>query len=351
MSGIIGHTTYAILALKAAAARKLPVTTVIERHFSDYLAGSYLGCDVQTVPAAICVDTGKRVGYGSSPIDKSPITGGAVRPFTIKVDDREFTPRQIHETFYGRSHLVLGWKKGDDALKIPLSKMLDYLADVAGDAIELYGPGERSIAYVLGWLTHVMGDGLIKSVIDGVNLNLLDGKYTAKNRPIQDLVSFNEIGIKELGLNWAALLDDLATTSVAPIQLHYMRCTERRGRLGAHFAEGWNPENKPILQVVLVENRRFQRVRNFDLVRQLTVTKSKSGELVCDPELSETTGGLTYTEMLEVARESNFRHALWQMGEIIAEFFEKVISRQERLQDLPVSNSPSWEELSERWLK
>ena len=351
MSGIIGHSTYAILAMKAAAARELPIANVIQRHLSDYLAGAYLGCDIQTVPAAVCVDTGKRVGYGVSPIEKSPITGGEVRPFTIKAGDREFTPREIHDTFYGRTHLILGWKAGDEARKVPQPKLLDYLADVAGDAIELYGPGERQLAYVMGWLTHVTGDGLIKSVIDGVNLNLLDGKYTAKNRPIQDLVSFNEIGIKELGLNWAALLDDLATTPVAPVQLHYMKCGRRRGRLGAHFDEGWDPEYEPLLRVLLVENRSYQRIRNPVLIRQLSLKKSPSGELVCDPELSRVTGGLSYTEMIEAARESNFRHALWQMGEIIAEFFEKLTDRQERLQNLPIStNDPGWKELTRRWL-
>ena len=333
--------------MKAAQARKLPVANVIQRHFSSYLAGAYLGCDVQTMPAAICEDTGEGVGHGPSPINKSPLTGGNVRPFKLKVGDKEIPPREIHNTYYGRAHVILGWKKEDENLKIPLSKMLDYVADVAGDAIEIFGPGERPLAYVMGWFTHVAGDGLIKSVIDGINLQLLNGKYTAQNRPIQDLVSFNEIGIGELGLNWATLLDDLASTPVEAVQLHYMRCSKRQGKLGAHFTEGWVPERAPLVRAVLAENRRYQRVRNPRLIKQLTLTS----DLNCDPELSKITGGMTYREMREAADAANFRHALWQMGEIIADFFEKVTEREERLQNLPMSNSPGWEELTKRWLK
>ena len=76
MSGIIGHVMYAVLGAKAAAARRLPVAPIIQRHWASYLAGAYLGADIQTMPEAICVDTGKEVGYGTVPLEKSPLTGG-----------------------------------------------------------------------------------------------------------------------------------------------------------------------------------------------------------------------------------------------------------------------------------
>lgn len=351
MSGIIGHSTYAVLAMKSAEARKLPITPVIKRHFSSYLAGAYLGCDIQTMPAAICLDTGENVGYGSSPLEESPITGGPVLAFKLKAGNRDWTPKFVNETFYGRAHLILGWRKQQEELKIPLSKLFDYLADVVGDAIEIYGPGERPLAYVLGWMTHVAGDGLIKSVIDGINLHLLDGKYTIKNRPIQDLISFNEIGRKELGLNWPALLDDLATVPVEPVQLHYMRCAEVQGRLGAHFPGGWAPHYAELMKMVMTENRRYQRIRNSRLIQQLSLKESSNGTLECAPELSKATGGMTYQEMIEAAEKADFRQALWQMGEIIADYFERVIDRQDLLQDLPASDGPTWQELTNRWMK
>ena len=60
MSGIIGHSMYAVLGAQATAQRGSPVPPIIARHFTSYLAGAYLGSDIQTMPEAICVDTGLR---------------------------------------------------------------------------------------------------------------------------------------------------------------------------------------------------------------------------------------------------------------------------------------------------
>ena len=342
MSGIVGHVTYALLAASELSGRESPLAPVVFRHLPVYLAGSYLGCDIQTLPAAICEDTGRRVGYGSSPIEKSPLTGGKVRPWRLEYRGREISPREIHEIFYGRSHLILGWTNAGEGDRIPLSSLVDYGASVAGDAVELFGPGDEALAYVLGWLTHVMGDGLIKSVINGINLNLLGGTYTAQNRPVQDLVSFNEVGIGEWGLDWSVLLDQLANTPVELVQVHYMRCGVKGGRLGAHFENGWNPGLAPLLERVLEENRSYQRVRNVELVAQLTVTDGN-----CDPELCRSSGGLSYAEMKKAAEAAGFREALTQMGILIADFFERIVEEQERLQDLPKASGSEWEE----WLE
>ena len=151
MSGIIGHTMYAMLGAKAAAHRRLPVSAIIERNFASYLAGSYLGSDIQTLPAAVCEDTGKKVGYGSLIPEVSPITGGKVKPWKLAFKGTEYTPREIHRLFYGRSHLVFGWPKGAIAHAIPWESVPGYVADAIDDAIELSGPGHRKIAYILGW--------------------------------------------------------------------------------------------------------------------------------------------------------------------------------------------------------
>ena len=79
MSGFFGHVVYAALAAGEAERRKLDLP-VVRRHWATFLAGSYLGCDIQTMPEAVCADTGREVGYGTVPLDRSPITGGAVRP-------------------------------------------------------------------------------------------------------------------------------------------------------------------------------------------------------------------------------------------------------------------------------
>lgn len=348
MSGIIGHTMYAILAGKAAAQRKLPVWPVLSRHYASYLCGAYLGCDIQTMPEAVCVDTGQEVGYGTAPLERSPLTGGEVRPWSLDVVGQPYRPRDIHRLFYGRSHLVFGWAPADRQHTVPWDHLPDYCAAVVTDAMELFGPGERKLAYLLGWMAHIVGDSLIKSVQPGIELQILDGKYTPRNRPIQDLVSYHEVGVNELKLNWPALLSDLAATPVEPIQLHFMRAAQPRGELAAQFPNAWSPSLAPLLETVLQENRRYQAIRNPRLIKQYQLRKVK-GEWRCSVELSQQTGGLSYAEMIAAAEQADFRQALWTMGEAIAALFEQVIERTPGLQQLPADDGPTWNEITSRW--
>ena len=62
---------YGILALKTAKGRGLPITPLIERNLPSFLCGAYLGCDIQVMPEAICVDTGREVGFGTVPLEKA----------------------------------------------------------------------------------------------------------------------------------------------------------------------------------------------------------------------------------------------------------------------------------------
>jgi hypothetical protein len=39
MSGVIGHSMYAILAAKAAVKKNLPITVLIDQHHASYLCG------------------------------------------------------------------------------------------------------------------------------------------------------------------------------------------------------------------------------------------------------------------------------------------------------------------------
>ena len=348
MSGIIGHSMYAILAGKAAAERRLPITSLIHQHYASYLCGAYLGCDVQTMPEAVCVDTGQEVGYGTARLDKSPLTGGAVQAWSLEVDGEQYRPREIHRTFYGRSHLVFGWNATEGGHSVPWDHLADYCATVVQDALELYGPGQRQLSYLFGWMAHIVGDSLIKSIQPGLDLDLLDGKYTPRNRPIQDLFTFHEIGVKEFRLDWSALLTDLSETPVEPIQFHYMRTARPRGELAARFSNAWTPQLEPLLAHVLEENRRYQRIRNPRLLKRYELTRV-SDRWYCSEELTRQSGGLTYEEMIGFAERAHFRHALWQMAEAIVRLFEQVIDRVPRLQALDDQRSPSWLEITRKW--
>ncbi len=348
MSGVVGHVMYAIVGAKAAAARGVPVGALVGRHWDSYLCGAYLGCDIQTLPEAICLDTGRPVGYGTVPLERSPLTGGPVRPWSLKHEGRKYRPRDIHRLLYGRCHLVFGWAGPERAHTVPWDHLADFAAAVFRDAITLYAPGERQLAYLLGWLAHIVGDSLIKSVHNGLDLNLIDGKYTARNRPIQDLVTFHEVGRKELGLRWDDLLADLATAPVEAIQLHYMRVTKPQGRLAQSFSNAWSPQLESLTRRVLAENRRYQQQRTAELLKRYRLTE-QDGTQHCSEELSRQAGGLTYREMVDVADRAHFRRALWQMGEAVAELFADVLKRVTELEKRLKTRPWSWHDTAKRW--
>src|SRR6185436_17337774 len=192
-------------------------------------------------------------------------------------------------------------------------------------------------------MVHVVSDSLIKSVQPGIDLHLLDGKYTPRNRPIQDLVTYHEIGVKEFQLDWSAILADLAATPVEPVQLHYMRVAELRGRLGREFPNGWLLEKRALLGAVLSENRRWCTFHSQDVVKDMQLVKTPDGQMDCNDAIRKSVG-LNYAQMLDLAAKANFRHALWQMGEAVAAMFEATVQRSPRLAKLPQGSGPSWEE-------
>ncbi len=343
MSGIVGHTMYAVLGLKAATQRNLPLAAIARRHFASFAAGAYIGSDIQVMPEAICVDTGREVGFGTVPVEKSPITGGPVRQFKLATPDGPITAHQAHERFYGRAHLVFGWTKKDEALRVPWDHLPDYFAAVMDDAAELFGPGERPIAYALGWIVHVVSDSLIKGVQPGIVLNLIDGRYTPRNRPVQDLFTFHEIGLKEFHLNWPAIFSDLADTPVEPLQCHYMRCARPQGNLARLFTEGWQQESETTLRAVLAENRRWVRQHALDVLNDMQLTNNE-----CQ-ESTRQLVGLNYAEMIAAAEKAGMRQVLWQMGNEIAAMFEAVSQRSKTLATLPRDDGPAWNEIEARW--
>ena len=231
---------------------------------------------------------------------------------------------------------------------MPWDHLPDYFADVVEDTFEFFGPSERALAYVFGWLVHVVSDSLIKSIQPGIDLHLLDGKYTPRNRPIQDLVTCHEMGVKELRLDWPALLADLAAPPVEPAQLHYMRIAEPRGRLSREFTNGWEPAKQSLLTAVLAENRRWCKRHAEDVLQDLQLIRAADGRLDCSESIRKAVG-LNYAAMLVLADKANFRHALWQMGEAVAQMFEATVHRSPRLAKLPAGEGSDWAELTRRW--
>src|SRR6187431_2351117 len=154
MSGIVGHTTYAMLGLREALKRKLRCAPLAARHYSSFLAGAYLGSDIQTMPSVICSATKEEAGYGGVPYALCP--GGESTVWTFDFGGKKYLPSRIHNMFYGRAHLIFGWVIDEHSLKISWDRLPEYFAAVFEDAFAFYGPSERTIAYLLGWIVHVV---------------------------------------------------------------------------------------------------------------------------------------------------------------------------------------------------
>lgn len=313
MSGIAGHTVYALLGLQAAARRRLPLAPLALRHFSSYLAGAYLGSDIQIVPAVTCVATGRPHGCCGMKFDRCPETGGAVEPWRLAHGGRAYSGAAIHALFYGRAHAVFGFTKEEAGLAIPWERLADYGGAALEDAATLFGPGERPVAYVLGWLAHVASDSLIKGFRAGIDLHMIDGKYTPHNRPVQDFYCTHEVGTRELGLDWPAVLNDLAETPVEAVQLHYMRVAMPRGRLGQAFLDDWRPDQQALLEAVLRENRRWFRTYG---PTEIEAVRLVEGEVNAE---SRKRTGLNRAGVLALCEEVGYRRALGQMGELVAD--------------------------------
>ena len=318
MSGIIGHTLYAELALRECVRRKQRWAAALQKHRASFHAGAYIGSDIQVMPEAVCVDTGKDVGFGTVPLERSPITGGPVRRFRLDTVDGPLTATQVHEHFYGRSHLVFGWTHTEKELRVPWDHLPEYFAAVITD---LDPAQEHSLVYTLGWIVHVVSDSLIKGQQPGIELNLVDGRYTPRNRPVQDLISYHDIGIAELGMDWPKDLAAIAGTPVEDCQLHYMRCTAAQGRLANLFPDGWKPQSSATLRAVLTENRRYVRQHAQDEIASMQLT---DGE--CRAELRERSG-LTLAQMREAALKARFREMLNAMTAQILGMFADVEQR------------------------
>ena len=349
MSGVIGHVMYAMLGAKAAEQRSLPIAPLLRRHEASYLCGAYLGADIQTLPNGTDVETGLPFGYGTLPPSVTERNGRPIHPYELVHEEKTYSSRTVTDLFYGRSHLTLGWTAADLSLTVPWDHLPDYAAAVIADVPRIHGPGERPIAFLFGWITHIVGDALIKGIRSGLSMKLLNGLYTPENRPIQDLVTYHEIGIKELGLNWPNLLHDMSTAPAESIQSHYMRISEQEGHLAERYPIGWLPEQGGLLAALLKANRWYFPHWVRQIIEQLKLTRDAQRIWQCDPQLSQRAGDLSYAEMIRLAEQANFRHTLWQIGESIADLFQAIIETAPEAHTWSDRSQPNWTNLTKRW--
>ena len=60
---------------------------------------------------------------------------------------------------------------------------------------------------------------------------------------------------------------------------------------------------------------------------------------------------MKYPDMVALAEKANFRHALWQVGEAIADIFSEVVNLVPELNNILRLDKPNWKTLTSRWKK
>ena len=211
----------------------------------------------------------------------------------------------------------------------------DHLADYCSLSIRDEITSERGLAYALGWMVHIVGDSLIKSIQPGIRMHLLDGVYTPRNRVVQDQFTFHTIG-GELGIDWQETFRVMAATPVETIQPHYMRITQKHGRLGEVFDEGWKPDLRPLLDAVLAENRRWLPHHTEDVLR---VVKRDS------EEARRISGGLDHSQMIEIAEAAGMRETLVTIAEQCADLIAPVVNLVPDCREMPRPPAVPWNKL------
>lgn len=325
MSGLAGHTLYALLALHQARDWTPSIVPLLKRHQASYLAGAYIGSDIQVMPEAVCVDTGKEFGFGTVPATESPFTGGPVRPWYFEHGGSRYRPTDIHRLFYGRSHLVFGWPKETEGLKVSWDALADYAACVIKDWKSSNHADESGLAWIFGWLVHVVSDAMIKSKQPGLTMHLVDGLYTPRNRPIQDLFAFHQIGVAELKIDWQATFESMAQTPVEAVQLHYMRIRSLGPALPNAFPNGWDAQRQGLLEAILRENRRWLRQHTSDVLGEMKL-ETVAGKLMPSPQIRQWTRELDYTQIVNLAERAGIRDTLRQISQEVVNMFDHVLA-------------------------
>ena len=325
MSGLVGHSLYAILALQQAEEWTPSLVPLLKRHFGSYLAGAYIGADIQMMPEAVCVQTGKELGIGTVPLTESPFTGGPVRPWYLEHAGNRFRPNEIHRLFYGRSHLIFGWTKEMANLRVSWDLLVRYAVCVIKDYSASSPTSDNGLAWIFGWLVHVVSDSMIKSRQPGLKMHLVDGLYTARNRPIQDLFAFYEMGVKELKIDWKGTFALMAQAPIEAVQFHYMRIRPLGPHLSKAFADGWAESQGDLLQTVLRENRRWLSHHAGDVLAELML-EEVSGRRLPSKIFREWTQDSDYGELMAMAEKAGIRDVLRGIVEETVGLFDHVLA-------------------------
>jgi len=89
-----------------------------------------------------------------------------------------------------------------------------------------------------------------------------------------------------------------------------------------------------------VENRRWCAFHARDVLKEMALVRGADGRLNCSEAIRRSVG-LSYDQMVALAAKANFRRALEQIGEAIAEMMAATLRRSARWTKLAGERGPN----------
>jgi hypothetical protein len=200
-------------------------------------AGSYRGADLQIMPLAVCQCCGRVLGLEFDPL--RPLCehcGGGIRPYLFRHGGKNWDFLSLHETFYSRSHVVIPSPFPlSDRSPLDVDAMRLLFFHVARDAMRTAqasatvaadpAKGQHALAFAMGWMAHVVTDGIMKGHLAPALPRFIDGQYGQWSKIAYEVVILSSLSY-DLGLTYDDLLFDLPGWDDNGIFLHYMMVNE-----------------------------------------------------------------------------------------------------------------------------
>jgi hypothetical protein len=200
-------------------------------------AGSYRGADLQIMPLALCQCCGRVLGLEFDFLQpRCECCGGGIRPYLFRHGGKNWDFHTLHETFYSRSHVVVPNPSPlSDRSPLDVETMRLLFSHVARDAMRTAqasatvaadpAKGLHALAFAMGWMAHVITDGIMKGHLEPALPQFIDGQYGQWSKIAYEMVILSSLSY-DLGLTYDDLLFDLPGWDDNGIFLHYMMVNE-----------------------------------------------------------------------------------------------------------------------------
>lgn len=217
------HTLFAHMALDALIAARHPLAGVAARRAAVLRVAATVGCDIQCMPYQTCQGCEAWYRHDRKSDRKCLVCGEeALADYFVDIrDGRRLKRTDIERDYYRHTHLVLGHDRGygvdpktapgPEEQPFP-QQVVDHLTFCLKDAERAAvprGQTENYVAFLLGWMTHVVSDALFKGCYrHAARIDFFGHQYAMAMLPAAETLSMTDISY-DFGASWPTWRADL----------------------------------------------------------------------------------------------------------------------------------------------